>query len=404
MRGGQKSTEGIRRIGDKLAGSLEPWLHAWERSRILAAYTQLRHRLSGPPVPGMPPMTNLDPFVAVSLGLHLLVALLIYLLAAQALPLAARPPISVRILETKAQAPAPAREQKPIRRARKRKTTKRPRQQAKPRPAPPKVQPKPRPTPPKPVQKPVPKPIFTPKAIPRVAQVAPRVPSRLPQPLPKVAVAPPKARAPSPNLLLAQKALPPTPVKPFEAEAPPAGAPSEIPRSLATPPPSPAAAAPAEIAPLPAPSTTPSETSHASVPKELSKATLEGFQQPTGPVVVPERFLKGGKPQTTAGAAVALIDTSDPDFTEYFELIKRRVYAAWRYPKGVRGVYKVSVRFNLDRAGAAHQVKVVRSTNARLNQSAAEAMDRASPFPPIPEKFRALVGHPLTLIFTVTIQ
>jgi TonB family protein len=85
-------------------------------------------------------------------------------------------------------------------------------------------------------------------------------------------------------------------------------------------------------------------------------------------------------------------------------LIKRRVYASWRYPKGVRGVHKVSLRFSLDRAGAAHGIKVVRSSNRDLDASAADAMDRASPFPPIPEKFRALVGQPLTLIFTVTIQ
>jgi len=120
--------------------------------------------------------------------------------------------------------------------------------------------------------------------------------------------------------------------------------------------------------------------------------------------VVPERFLKGGAQSTAPAAGVELIDTSDPDFTEYFELIKRRVYAAWRYPQGVRGVHKVSVRFTLDRAGAATRMEVVKSTNRELNESAVEAMRRASPFPPIPEKFRALVGQPLTLIFTVTIQ
>jgi TonB family protein len=140
------------------------------------------------------------------------------------------------------------------------------------------------------------------------------------------------------------------------------------------------------------------------VPTDLGETTVTGFHQPTGPVVVPERFLNAGRPQTTPGAALELIDTSDPDFTEYFELIKRRVFAAWRYPEKVRGVHKVSLRFNLDRVGAARGVQVVRSTNAELNASAADAMDRASPIPPIPEKFRALVGQPLTLIFTVTIR
>jgi TonB family protein len=163
-------------------------------------------------------------------------------------------------------------------------------------------------------------------------------------------------------------------------------------------------AAPAEIKPLPAPSTETPATTQAPAALELRETTLGKFQQPTGPVVVPERFLKGGRPETASGTGQALIDTSDPDFTEYFEQVKRRVYATWRYPEGVRGVHEVWLRFTLDRAGASHSVQVVRSNNAMLNASAVEAMHRASPFPPIPEKFRALVGQPLILKFTVTIQ
>ncbi|MFQ5882416.1 MAG: TonB family protein [Candidatus Methylomirabilales bacterium] len=393
---GRKSREGLRRIGEQVTGRLETWLSAWERSRLLLAYTQLRRRVSGAGVPGMPDTTDLDPYVVLSLGLHLLLALLIYFLAPRAIPLAERPPISVRILETKAQAPTPAPQQKKRRPAHKRKAKKVARQKPKPRQTPP----KPKPAPPKPAAKPT----FTPKMIPRVAMVKPEVPRPLSRTLPRETAPPPKSEAPSPELLLPQKGLLPMPVKPFQAESPREGGPSETPRSLAAPPPSLPPEAPAEVTPIPASPTVAPASPQPPVPRELTETALEGFQQPTGPVVVPERFRKGGRPQTTPGAAVALIDTSDPDFTEYFELIKRRVHAAWRYPKGVRGVQKVSLRFSLDRAGAAHGVKVVRSTNARLNQSAVEAMGRASPFPPIPEKFRALVGQPLTLIFTVTIQ
>ncbi|MFQ5960540.1 MAG: hypothetical protein ACE5MG_04025, partial [Candidatus Methylomirabilales bacterium] len=116
---------GLRAIGERLGGRLETWLAAGEQNRLLLAYTRLRTRFSGPPVPGMPQTTHLDPFVILSIGLHVLAALLIYLLAARALPLSERPPVSVRILETKAQAPAAAREQKPIQRERKRKPVKR---------------------------------------------------------------------------------------------------------------------------------------------------------------------------------------------------------------------------------------------------------------------------------------
>lgn len=392
----ERSTQGLRETRERLSGKLEAWMAAGEQSRFALAYTRVRRRFSRHPVPGMPEMTGLDPFVLVSVGFHLLVALLIYLLAPRAVLLAQRPPISVRVLEAKAQAPAPSPEQKPVPQERKRKAQEKPYQ----RPQATAALPKPQPAPPKPVVKP----IYTPKSIPPVAAAQPQTSKPIPKTLPKEAPTSLTSRDPSPDALLADKGLIPMPVKPFQAEAPPAGAPSETPRSLAAPLPTLPEAAQPKIAMLPDSSGVATSGPEPSVPTDLSEAVLEGFQQPTGPVVVPERFLKGGKPQTAAGAAVELIDTSDPDFTEYFELIKRRVYAAWRYPKGVRGVQKVSLRFHLDRAGASRGVQVVRSTNSQLNASAVEAMHRASPFPPIPEKFRALVGQPLTLIFTVTVQ
>ncbi|MFQ5960437.1 MAG: TonB family protein, partial [Candidatus Methylomirabilales bacterium] len=291
---------------------------------------------------------------------------------------------------------AAAREQKPIRRERKRKPVKR----AKAKAVRPKAQAKAAPPKPQPVTKPT----FTPKSVPRVASVTPQVPRPIPKSLPRETMNARTPTVPPAKVVHADKGLIPMPVKPFEVAPPPASAPTETPRSLAAPPPAVPEAGPAEISPLPAPTATASAIAQPTVPAEMSTPTLEGFQQPTGPVVLPDRFLKGGRPQTAPGAALELIDTSDPDFTEYFDLIKRRVYASWRYPKGVRGVHKVSVRFTLDRGGAGHNIQVVRSTNRALNASAAQAMNRASPFPPIPEKFRALVGQPLTLIFTVTVQ
>ncbi len=381
---GWKRRGNLREIGERLTGTLETVLTGWERSRLLLTYTRLRRRISGPPLPGVPETADLDPYVFFSLGLHLLAALVIYVLAARAIPLAERPPISIRILETKAEAPSPAREQQPTRQE----TT--PKAEEK----------KPQPAPPQPVEKP----IFTPKTLPRMANVDPLTPNPTPRGLPKEPLTVQSSQTTAPDLSVPDKGLLPKPVTPFQAESPPASAPRETPRSLGAPAPSVPEAAPAEIRPLPAPSTATSTTTQASAPPELRETTLGAFQQPTGPVVVPERFLKGGRPETAPGAGRALIDPSDPDFTEYFEQVKRRVYATWRYPEGVRGVHEVWLRFSLDRAGASQGVQVVRSNNPVLNASAVEAMHRASPFPPIPEKFRALVGQPLILKFSVTIQ
>jgi len=381
---GWKRRGNLREIGERLTGTLETVLTGWERSQLLLTYTRLRRRISGPPLPGVPETADLDPYVFFSLGLHLLAALVIYVLAARAIPLAERPPISIRILETKAEAPSPAREQQPTRQE----TT--PKAEEK----------KPQPAPPQPVEKP----IFTPKTLPRMANVDPLTPNPTPRGLPKEPLTVQSSQTTAPDLSVPDKGLLPKPVTPFQAESPPASAPRETPRSLGAPAPSVPEAGPAEIRPLPAPSTATSTTTQASAPPELRETTLGAFQQPTGPVVVPERFLKGGRPETAPGAGRALIDPSDPDFTEYFEQVKRRVYATWRYPEGVRGVHEVWLRFSLDRAGASQGVQVVRSNNPVLNASAVEAMHRASPFPPIPEKFRALVGQPLILKFSVTIQ
>lgn len=381
--------KGLGGVGEQVSGRLETWLAGFEQSRLLSAYARLRGRFSGPPLPGTPQSTHLDPFVVMSVGIHVLIALLIYLFAPRALSLAERPPISVQILETRAQAPAPAPQQKPARQTEKQTAQEKPIQ----KPTPESV--------PKPAQ-PVIQAQLTPKTLPQIAMAKPEVLKPLPKAMPKEIPTPPKSDIRAPDRVLPERGIMPMPVKPFEAEPVPGGPPQEVPRSFAVPPSS-APAAPSDIAPLAAPTARASVTTTPSVPTQLGE-TVQGFHEPTGPAVVPERFLQGGKPNTTPGAALDLIDTSDPDFTEYFELIKRRVYAAWRYPDGVRGIHKVSLRFSLDRGGSAHGIQAVQSTNAELNSSAAEAMHRASPFPPIPEKFRALVGQPLTLIFSVTIR
>ena len=151
------------------------------------------------------------------------------------------------------------------------------------------------------------------------------------------------------------------------------------------------------------------------------------------PVIIPEKFLRGGGGSGTGvgtgtgsgtgagsgsgvgsgagsgtgpgrGPGLASINTGDPDFSQYFQTIKDRVYAAWRYPKGLTGTHKLSLSFTLKRDGAVQSARVVNSTNTAFNESALAAVERASPFPPIPEKFRQLAGEPLTMIFTVTVK
>ncbi|MFQ5829824.1 MAG: TonB family protein [Candidatus Methylomirabilia bacterium] len=105
------------------------------------------------------------------------------------------------------------------------------------------------------------------------------------------------------------------------------------------------------------------------------------------------------------GPGAGLVDTRDPDFSDYFRVIEKRVRAVWKYPEGLEGsTQTVKLRFSLRLDGSLRDVRVVSSTSGTLNVSALAAMKRASPLPPLPVKFHALAGQPLVMSFTVTIK
>jgi TonB family protein len=95
---------------------------------------------------------------------------------------------------------------------------------------------------------------------------------------------------------------------------------------------------------------------------------------------------------------------ADPDFTEYLEKIKRRMHEVWIFPNGVSGRQWVVLRFTLNAGARPNSISVRNSSNSLLNDSAIDAMRRASPFPPIPDKFRALIGRPLAMRIEVSIR
>lgn len=107
---------------------------------------------------------------------------------------------------------------------------------------------------------------------------------------------------------------------------------------------------------------------------------------------------------TGGGSSTGLRGISNADYNQYLKQLEKRVNSVWRYPDGVSGVQKVTVRFTLDRAGKLSQAEILESSDARINASALEAMKRASPFPPIPETLKDLAGEPLIIRFTVAIR
>lgn len=138
---------------------------------------------------------------------------------------------------------------------------------------------------------------------------------------------------------------------------------------------------------------------------------LKGTGTGTGPYGVPGGIregsgIRGGGTGSGSGggSSSGLKGALSADYNQYLKLIEKRVFSVWKYPDGVAGVQKVSVRFTLDKAGKLSQVEVLDSTDPRINGSALEAMKKASPFPPIPESLRDLAGESLIIRFTVDIR
>ena len=113
----------------------------------------------------------------------------------------------------------------------------------------------------------------------------------------------------------------------------------------------------------------------------------------------------GSATGTGGGGGGTGTDLGDPDFSDYFRLIEKRVRAAWKFPDSLGGTTQtVKIGFALAAEGSLRDARVVSSSTSTLNESALAAMRRAAPFPPLPAKFRGLAGQPLVMNFTVTIR
>ena len=93
----------------------------------------------------------------------------------------------------------------------------------------------------------------------------------------------------------------------------------------------------------------------------------------------------------------------DPVCVAYLKMIQDRVYARWNPETGVRGG-EVRLRFQVDKSGGTHGVKLIGSSSANLGQSCETAFRHASPFPPPPESIHYLVREGIVATFTMSGQ
>jgi TonB family protein len=244
-------------------------------------------------------------------------------------------------------------------------------------------------------------------------------PPALKPPAAKAAVtaAPPEQSAPPP-----ESSATPAPTAP--ASDPSAALPA--PREVGVGPVTPRATGPAPVAPAPVTAPRAASDGSADAGRVAALAREIGAGSGAGPVAtisIPRELQRGsgegaggggsgagagpspGTAGPNSGSGPGGIDPGDPDFSVYFRIIETRVRAAWTFPENLGGTTQtVKLGFALKLDGSVDDIRVVSTTSGALNESALAAIRRAAPFPPLPTKFRSLVGQPLVMSFTVTIK
>jgi len=115
--------------------------------------------------------------------------------------------------------------------------------------------------------------------------------------------------------------------------------------------------------------------------------------------------LQGGK-GGTAGDPIPL-DTPDPNYREYMEKVKQRIYSKWGYPyeaqsRGLQG--KLTIEFHIAKDGHL-QFIVLRQTSGEeiLDRYAESAVKLGALYPPLPDAMQRDV-LPVVGIFVYTLR
>jgi len=116
---------------------------------------------------------------------------------------------------------------------------------------------------------------------------------------------------------------------------------------------------------------------------------------------VGEGLLRGsGGSGSGVTAASATECFERPEVQRYLNSVQERTLGRWILPPGITADQNVTLRFALDVAGSATSVSLVKASNNALGASAVDALNAASPFPPLPDPARCLVQVPITATFS----
>jgi protein TonB len=228
-------------------------------------------------------------------------------------------------------------------------------------------------------------------------------------------VAPPPARAQA-----SSPASLPVPQAPSIAEVPKLAPRATDPRGVASaaPPPQPSSQA-AEPAYEGRNAQAPNPSQSAKDPLEAQPASPTPSPEPrmasvplpssTPPGKFGQRGGSGGFPGSQGGVVgrAVPLDTPDPNYREYMQRVRQRIYAAWSYPHEAQNRElhgKVVIEFHVGRDGQLLSLELIASSGeASLDASAKNAIEMAERYPPLPDAMRREV-LPIVAIFTYRIR
>jgi periplasmic protein TonB len=230
----------------------------------------------------------------------------------------------------------------------------------------------------------------------------------------------------------------PRPVAPPPArtQASPESLPSPLaPRVTEAPKPAPRATEPREVGGTPPPQSPQAEEPayegrNAQVPSPAQSRKAQPEAQPVSPTPSPgsePRLASVSRPSSAppgmfgqpgagggfqgsqggvVGQAVPL-DTPDPNYREYMQRVRQRIYAKWSYPHEAQSRElngKLAIEFHVGKDGQLLSLELIASSGeAILDASALNAIKMAEHYPPLPEAMRRDV-LPIVAIFTYRIR
>jgi len=147
----------------------------------------------------------------------------------------------------------------------------------------------------------------------------------------------------------------------------------------------------AEAVDVEAPTVTEGQISRNAVAGDVEGARIAALESGTS-----DALLKGDGAGSAKGVDKDCM--KDPVCREYLKMIQERVYARWTVGSET-APGTVQLRFQIDRGGSAHTIKVKSADDKLLGESCLTAFQHASPFPPPPKKIHYLVTKGIIATF-----